>query len=91
MRVIVQHGRSREVYGCESIECMCTVRIRGHRRMESTRMESRKSRRQGRREREQMVILPPTTCSEDSKLQLPERPAKDTVGAHTGVLVPGCV
>ena len=52
MRASVQHARSIEVYGCESLGCMCAVRNRRSTRMESTQMESRSSRRQGRRERD---------------------------------------
>jgi len=36
MRASVQHARSIEVYGCESLDCMCTVRNRRRTRMEST-------------------------------------------------------
>ena len=50
MHASVQHAHSIEVYGCEILECMCAVRIRRRTWIESTRMQSRGSPRQGRRE-----------------------------------------
>jgi len=50
MRMSVQHARSIEVYCCETVECMCEFRIRWRTRIESTRVQSRGSLRQGRRE-----------------------------------------
>jgi len=48
MRASVQRARIIEVFGCETVECKGAVRNRRRTRRESTRMQTRGSRRQGR-------------------------------------------